>query len=77
MFTLEESVEMDERYKFPCGAISDTPVAEQWKEEIACVMTGCKNCANYISGGIEHYKKNIPKGIAMWAKCEQKGLERQ
>jgi len=66
MFTLEESVEMDERYKFPCGAISDTPV-----------MTGCKNCANYISGGIEHYKKNIPKGIAMWAKCEQEGLERQ
>jgi hypothetical protein len=55
-----------EMYQYPCGVIDDE--TETWKCEIACYMTGCKNCKNF--NGTEYYVQNMKKGISMWAKHE-------
>ncbi len=60
---------------FACGVMSESSPQEQWKDEISCVLVGCKGCKNF--NGTEYYKANVRKGIAMWARKELEAMNEQ
>lgn len=61
-------------YIHPCGYQDDGPEEEAWKCEIVCLTCGCKDCKHF--DGMEHFIKNIPKAVAIWAKRERELLNR-
>ena len=51
----------------PCGAKITEP-GEAWKDEVACYMIGCRDCQHF--DGTEHFKKDLRKALALWAKVQ-------
>lgn len=59
--------------RFKCGHDDGLPASEDWKNDIACQVCGCRQCQNF--NGTEYFQKDIPKGISMWAKHEREQMK--